>query len=129
MNVVSHQPIRGQGDTERGPGRLARRSEASPAGRQAVREPGPPGPLNATTRLTAIPAGSAPSTGSLNWAVIVWQRSATERNLEVRGRTRGGLAAVPAALSIALVVAYYQFAPMSCPDRWPPSARAACDWR
>ena len=62
-------------------------------------------------------------------AVIVWQRSATERDLEVRGRTRGGLAAVPAASSVALVVAYYEFAPMSCPDRWPPSARAACRWR
>ncbi len=50
-------------------------------------------------------------------AVIVWQRSATERDLEVRGRTRGGLAAVPAASSVALVVAYYEFAPMSSRER------------
>src|SRR5262249_3219682 len=37
----------------------------NPAGRQADREPGQPGPLNATTRLTAIPARPAPSTRSL----------------------------------------------------------------
>ena len=48
----------------------------TPAGRQADREPGQPGPLNATTRLTSIPARPAPSTESLNWAVI---REGTQR--------------------------------------------------
>src|SRR5580700_9242678 len=37
-------------------------------GRQAAREPDQPGPLNVTTRLTAIPARAAPSTRSLNQA-------------------------------------------------------------
>ena len=55
----------------------------APAGRHVVKKPGhnqpaggsrasPPGPLNATTRLTCHPGQAAPSTRSLNQADIVW---------------------------------------------------------
>src|SRR5207253_11237065 len=53
-----------------------------PQGRQADREPGPPGPLNGTTRLTSIPAQARTVTESLNWADIACQgdRKSTRLN-------------------------------------------------
>jgi hypothetical protein len=51
---------------------------SQPGRRQAVREPGQPGPLNETSRLTFIPARPAPSTksqsGGSACVISVWVR-------------------------------------------------------